>query len=135
MSFTDAELAYIAEQPLARIATVAPDGQPDVVPVGFQFDGTHFWISGYAPTKTRRTRNVQAGNDKVAFVIDDLAPGRHWAPRSLRVYGTVELAEMPPGSGQLVMKITPTTSWSMNLDGAWNPGDFAELTTHRTIHA
>ena len=35
MSFTDEELAYIRSQPLARVATVSSDGQPDVVPVGF----------------------------------------------------------------------------------------------------
>ncbi|MBB2769974.1 MULTISPECIES: pyridoxamine 5'-phosphate oxidase family protein [Mycolicibacterium] len=41
MSFTDEELAYMASQPLARIATVDDEGQPDVVPVGFEFDGTY----------------------------------------------------------------------------------------------
>ncbi|WP_428343099.1 pyridoxamine 5'-phosphate oxidase family protein [Mycobacterium sp.] len=30
MSFTDEEVAYLNSQPLGRIATVAPDGQPDV---------------------------------------------------------------------------------------------------------
>ncbi len=34
MSFTDAEIAYLRSQPLARIATVSPDGQPDASPVG-----------------------------------------------------------------------------------------------------
>ena len=71
MSFTAAEVEYIRSQPLLRVATVAPDGQPDVVPVGFAFDGTHFWIGGYDPTHTRRTRNLQGGNDKVALVIDE----------------------------------------------------------------
>ena len=39
MPFTDEESAYLRSQRLARIATVAPDGQPDVVPVGYEFDG------------------------------------------------------------------------------------------------
>ncbi len=98
----------------------AGDGQPDVVPVGFRFDGTHFWVGGYNPTDTRRTRNIQDGHDKVALVIDDLAPGGGWRPRYIRVYGTAELVEQPPGSGTLVMKITPTTSWSLNLDAEWS---------------
>ena len=38
--FTDEEIAYIHSQPLARVATVSPDGQPDVAPVGFEFAGT-----------------------------------------------------------------------------------------------
>jgi pyridoxamine 5'-phosphate oxidase family protein len=42
MSFSDEEVAYLRSQRLARLATVAPDGQPDVVPVGFEFDGRSF---------------------------------------------------------------------------------------------
>jgi pyridoxamine 5'-phosphate oxidase family protein len=30
MAFTDEELEYLRSQPLARLATVAADGQPDV---------------------------------------------------------------------------------------------------------
>ena len=37
--FTDKEIAYIKSQPLARLATVAQDLQPDASPVGFDFDG------------------------------------------------------------------------------------------------
>lgn len=134
MSFTPYELAYIESQRLARVATASSDGQPDVVPVTFQFDGTHFWIGGYNPTSTRRTRNIQAGNEKVALVIDDLAPGGGWRPRYLRVYGTVELVEKPVGSGTLVMKITPATSWSMNLDAEWSAGTQAKLTPRKAHH-
>jgi len=33
--FTEKEIAYIKSQPLARLATVGKDGQPDNVAVGF----------------------------------------------------------------------------------------------------
>ena len=49
MAFTEEEVAYIRSQPLARVATVSADGQPDVVPVVFEFDGFHFVIGGFAP--------------------------------------------------------------------------------------
>jgi pyridoxamine 5'-phosphate oxidase family protein len=39
MSFTEEEITYLRTQRLARIATVSADGQPDVAPVGYQFDG------------------------------------------------------------------------------------------------
>ena len=39
MAFTDDEIRYLRSQPLARIATVDADGQPDAVPVVFEFDG------------------------------------------------------------------------------------------------
>ncbi len=41
--FSPQEQAYLQTQMLARLGTVAPDGQPDVDVVGFQFDGTHFY--------------------------------------------------------------------------------------------
>ena len=135
MSFTDGEVSYIRSQRLARIATTTSDGQPDVTPVGYEFDGAHFWIGGYNPTTTRRTRNVQAGNNKVALVIDDLAPGGGWRPRYLRVYGTADIVERPVGSGTLIMKITPTTSWSMNLDAEWSAGATHGLRPHKTQHS
>ena len=135
MSFTPAEVDYIRSQPLARVATVAPDGQPDVTPVTYEFDGTHFWIGGYNPTATRRTRNLRAGNNKVALVIDDLAPGDGWRPRYLRVYGTAQLVERPAGSGTLLMRIAPDTSWSMNLDAEWSAGGAHDITARKADHS
>ncbi|PZG13954.1 pyridoxamine 5'-phosphate oxidase family protein [Nonomuraea aridisoli] len=35
MTFTDEEIAYLRSQPLARLATLSPGGQPDVVPVAY----------------------------------------------------------------------------------------------------
>jgi pyridoxamine 5'-phosphate oxidase family protein len=134
MTFTNAEVEYIHSQRLARISTVSAAGQPDVTPVGFEFDVTHFWIGGYNPTATRRTRNIQAGNDKVALVIDDLAPGGGWRPRYLRVYGTCELVERPASSGTIVMKVMPTTSWSVNLDAEWSAGGTHRLAPRKTDH-
>jgi pyridoxamine 5'-phosphate oxidase family protein len=37
MSFSAEEIAYLRVQPLTRLATVGPDGQPDVVPLAFEF--------------------------------------------------------------------------------------------------
>lgn len=134
MSFTDNEITYLNTQKLARVATVAPDGQPDVVPVTFEFDDTHFWIGGLNPTRTRRTRNIQAGNDKVALIVDDLAPGGGWKPRYVRVYGTTELIERPAGTGTLIMKITPEVSWSINLDAQWSAGGRHGLQPRKAYH-
>jgi pyridoxamine 5'-phosphate oxidase family protein len=118
MAFSEEEVAYLASQPLARLATLGADGQPDVAPVGFEFDGVYFWIGGRAPEKTRKFRNVQAGNSKVALVVDDLAAVDPWTPRGLRVYGTGELVQREGrfGSG-LYMRIKPEISWSWNLAG------------------
>ncbi|GIM96307.1 PPOX class F420-dependent oxidoreductase [Paractinoplanes toevensis] len=132
MSFTDEERAYIATQPLARIATVAKDGQPDVTPVTFHFDGDAFYVGGFRPADTRRARNVRSGNTQVALTIDDLKTMRPWTPRYVRVYG---IAEFVDRNGQEVLKIVPSTSWSMNLSGQWSPGTDAPNPIRKTDHA
>ncbi|TDW24009.1 PPOX class F420-dependent oxidoreductase [Kribbella kalugense] len=134
MSFSDDELDYLRSQRIARIATVGTDGQPDAVPVGFEYDGTHLYVGGIDPVKTRKFRNVQAGNTKVAVVLDDLASVDPWVPRYLRIYGEAELVERTGRFGAgTYLRITPTTSWSFNLEG--KPFTYDDkVTTTRTVH-
>lgn len=137
MSFTEEEIAYLRSQPLARLATVSPDGQPDAVPVSFEFDGTGFWIGGpgRAVADTRKFRNIAAGNRKVALVVDDLVSFDPFVARSIRVYGEAE----PPverdgivGPG-FYLRILPTVSWSWNMAGA--PAGDTWYEPRRTVHA
>lgn len=121
MSFTAQELAYVRSQPLARLATVSGDEQPDVVPVAFELDGGCFWIggSGASVLATRKFRNVQAGNHRVALVVDDMVSLDPFVARGIRIYGhagqPVERDGMVgPGT---YMRVTPTVSWSWNMDG------------------
>jgi pyridoxamine 5'-phosphate oxidase family protein len=61
---------------------------------------------------------VELGNTQVALVVDDLASAQPWTPRYLRVYGTAELVERQGQFGTApYMRITPTISWSFNLEG------------------
>jgi pyridoxamine 5'-phosphate oxidase family protein len=134
VSFSEEEVAYLRSQRLARIATVATDGQPDVAPVGFEFDGTYLYVGGFDPAKTRKFRNVQAGNTKVALVVDDLVSADPWTPRFLRIYGTGDIVERPGQFGPApYLRITPAISWSFNLDG--QPFTHGRGTsTQRTVH-
>jgi pyridoxamine 5'-phosphate oxidase family protein len=137
MTFTDEEITYLRSQPLCRFATVAPDGQPDVVPLAFEFDGQGFWVGGVGDgvVNTRKFRNVAAGNDRVALVFDDLISIEPFAARCLRVYGRagppVERVSDLVGPG-LFMRITPTISWSWNLEGQPAGGTWYE--PRRTVH-
>ncbi len=134
--FTDAEIAYLRSQPLGRLATLGADGQPDVVPVAVEYDGTFLWVGGPGPVVgTRKFRNVAAGHHRVAVVFDDLVSLDPFVARGIRVYGHAEqpferVGLVGPGT---YLRITPTVSWSWNLDGepvgdAWYP-------TRRTVHA
>jgi len=61
----------LRSQHLAKIATSSPNGNPDVAPVGFEFDGRSFYIGGMNIPKTTRFRNIMKSNN-VALAIDDL---------------------------------------------------------------
>jgi pyridoxamine 5'-phosphate oxidase family protein len=121
MSFNDEELAYLQSQPLARLATLGPGDQPDVVPVGFEFDGTSFWVGGpdRAVFDTRKSRNIVAARSKVALVIDDLVSFDPFVARCIRVYGYAEAPVERTGilGPGYYIRITPTFSWSWNMAG------------------
>ncbi|MEU3270196.1 PPOX class F420-dependent oxidoreductase [Saccharomonospora sp. NPDC006951] len=126
MSFTDEEVAYLRPQPIARLATVDSEGQPDVVPVACEYDGTYLWVGGVGAdvVATRKFRNVEAGNHQIALVVDDLVSFDPFIARSMRIYGHAEqpferVGMVGPG---IFMRITPTVSWSWNLEGV-PPGE------------
>ena len=115
MEFTEGELEYLRTQPLARVATVSSDGQPDVSPVGFRFDGEQVWIMGRDIAKTYKYKNVQAGNEKIAIVVDDLVSRDPWRPRMLKLFGQAEIVER---DGRPWIRISPERKWSFGMDGA-----------------
>ena len=116
--FTPRERDYLQTQRLARLATVAADGQPTVDAVGFTFDDARFYIGGRNPLGTRKYRNVDAGNRRVALIIDDLASVQPWAPRGIKIHGSAEIVERDGmfGPGQY-LAITPVVSWSWGIVG------------------
>ena len=136
MAFTTDELAYLRSQPLARLATRSTDGQPDVVPVAFEYDGACFWVGGSGPAVlgTRKFRNVLAGNREVALVFDDMPSLDPFVARGIRIYGR---AGDPVQQDGLVgpghyMCITPTVSWSWNLEGV--PAGDTWYESRRSLH-
>jgi pyridoxamine 5'-phosphate oxidase family protein len=130
VSFSAEEIAYLATQPLARLATVAGDGQPDVVPVAFELDGPALWVGGAGPSvlSTRKFRNTRGGDAEVALVVDDMVSLDPFIARGIRIYGRASepverVGLVGPG---VYMRITPTTSWSWNMEGvpageSWYP--------------
>ena len=97
--FSDAELAFLRDARLARLATIGPDGAPQVRPVGFTVDaaaGT-IDIAGMRNPSTQKWRNV-ARDGRVALVVDDVLPP--WRPRALEIRGDAEVLpdEVPVGA-------------------------------------
>lgn len=121
--FGAAEIEYLQGQPLGRLATVGPDGQPHVVPVGFRYnsDRDTIDIGGHDFTTKKKFRDVQR-NPRVAFVVDDLASVRPWVVRGIEIRGEVEVVEAEarrPGFDDRMFRITPTriVSWGLEPGG------------------
>ncbi|GAB3417976.1 PNPOx family protein [Flindersiella endophytica] len=118
--FTQAELDYLATQPLGRLATVSPDGQVQNSPVNFFLDAGSIVIGGHGLGGSKKFRNVQAGSS-VSFVVDDVATVDPWSPRGIEVRGTaVALTDHEPPVpffSREIIRITPTKIISWYVDG------------------
>lgn len=121
MSFTSAELAYLATQRLGRLATVQPDGTLQVSPVGFRYNsatGT-IDIGGFNMAASRKFRNV-AENGRAAFVIDDIASLDPWRVRCLEIRGDAEAVTTPDdaeeGAAGPIIRVRPRRIISFGID-------------------
>lgn len=133
--FSKPEFDYLKSQRLARFATVNSKGQPDVVPVGFEFDGKYFWIGSHNQQiflLGMKYKNVKNDNKLVSLTVDDLESVNPWKPRSIKVNGVAEIMDHDGifGKGKYI-RVTPKTSWSMGILGLTLPKDQWRL---KTIH-
>jgi pyridoxamine 5'-phosphate oxidase family protein len=110
--FTDAEVAYLASQRMARLATASPSGQPDVAAVTFRLDGQTIVTGGHDITKTVRYGYLQK-NPRAVIVIDDLVSVDPWTPRGVKVRGSARLEE---AAGGMRIRIVPEVVWSWGLN-------------------
>ncbi len=72
---TESQARFLADARVARLATADADGQPQVIPVCFAFDGETIYIvldrkpKSVELTRLRRVRNILA-NPQAALVVD-----------------------------------------------------------------
>jgi pyridoxamine 5'-phosphate oxidase family protein len=121
MTLTPQERAYLATQPLGRLATVAPDGQPQNNPVGYAYNevtGT-IDIGGRTMGSTRKFANV-AATGVAALVVDDLASRDPWTVRGVEIRGrAVALSGQPPASSYAsgeIIRLYPSRVITWGLD-------------------
>jgi pyridoxamine 5'-phosphate oxidase family protein len=130
--FSEKEVEYLKSQRVARIATAASvsskeEGenrslQPDVVPVGFDFDGDYFYVGGMNIIISTKYKNILK-NNKVAIVIDDLKSIDPWDPRGVKIYGTADVVVRQGGymegtghANPSYIRISPKRKWSWGID-------------------
>jgi pyridoxamine 5'-phosphate oxidase family protein len=119
--FNKGETEYLKSQFIARFATATNKGKPNVVPVGFEFDGRYFYIGSVKQEILRSSPkyiNIKKGNGQVALVIDDLISVEPWKPRGIRVNGVGDIVTRKGqfGKGEYI-RVRPKLSWSWGLGG------------------
>jgi len=114
VSFSEAEAGYLAENFIGRVATVSSAGQPHVVPVGYQFDGSTIAFGGWNLAKSLKYRNLMS-NDRVAFVVDDIVSTKPWKVRGVEIRGRAE--PVTSKDGVSVIRIIPLNirSWGLEV--------------------
>jgi len=127
--FTPAEKAYLQSQRLGRLATVGPDGQPHVVPVGFHYnpDLDTIDIGGHNFASRKKFRDVQH-NPRVALVVDDVPSVNPWIARGIEIRGEVEVletggTEIMPGFDPEMFRIKPKRIISWGIEGEGFPAN------------
>lgn len=115
MSDTERRFLTAGTRPLGRVATVARDGTPHVVPSGWTFNtalGT-VDVTGREVQATKKFRDVSA-TGKAAIVIDGIAQGEGWKPWAIEIAGRAEAIAGPPA----LIRIHPDRVRSWGLDHA-----------------
>jgi pyridoxamine 5'-phosphate oxidase family protein len=119
---TAAQIDYLAQHRLARIATAGADGKPHVVPTSFRYNpelGT-VDVGGMHVATTKKFRDVQV-NPWAAIVIDDVVTTDPFTPRMLEIRGRAEAIadggdHLGPGFGGAFIRVHPAKVNSFGID-------------------
>lgn len=125
--FTEKERAYLSSQPLARLATISPSGQPDADVVGFELDGDDILVGSYDNLAgSRKYKNVAAGGQRVSLVVDSLNSMNPMDPVAVKLHGLASIEHRTGRFGPMeYIVIRPTTSWSWGVEEpAFRAGTF-----------
>ena len=123
-AFTPAEIDYLRQQTLGRIATVGPDNRPHVTPVTFFYNAEEdaIDVGGAFFGGTQKWRDAR-GNPNVTVLVDDVIPSPRRA-RALEVRGVAEIHDTGgeainprfPNFAPQFFRIRPTRIVSWGLD-------------------
>ncbi len=121
MILTDAEQRFLARQPLGHLATIGPDGTPQVKPLAMTYNaalGT-IDIAGFNMAGSAKYRNIQA-NPRVALVVDEMTEASMEGAHFLEIRGTAEaVAGHASADGHLaaeIIRIRPRRVIAYNVD-------------------
>ncbi|OBF86130.1 pyridoxamine 5'-phosphate oxidase [Mycobacterium sp. 852002-51163_SCH5372311] len=122
MIFSPAEMAYLRQQPIGRLCTIGPSGEPQIRPVAVHLghDGSTIEIVGHALAQTQKWRNV-IRNPRVAFIVDEVISVQPPNARGIEVRGIAAgLTGCGSTEGGLsgdIISIVPRRIVAWGLDG------------------
>jgi pyridoxamine 5'-phosphate oxidase family protein len=96
--FTEVEYRYLSSHTLGRLASIGPDGAPQIHPVVFWVDpvGGSIEIGGPLLHETQKFRNIKR-DPRVSLVVDDQTPdpvgSSGQTARGLEIRGAAELSQ------------------------------------------
>jgi pyridoxamine 5'-phosphate oxidase family protein len=121
MTLTDAEQRFLARQTRGHLATIGPDGVPQVKPLGFSYNvrlGT-IDLTGFNMANSAKYRNVRS-NPRVAFVVDEVTAPTMEGAHFLEVRGdaetTVGTHDLEGHLAREIIRIRPRRVVSFNVD-------------------
>lgn len=124
MIFTDAELSYLTEHPLGRLATIGPDGAPQAHPVAFRVnpDNSAIEMGGPDLASSQKYRNVTA-DPRVSFVVDDQSDVPNplgQTGRGIEIRGRIEIVTQNPppipGFSRETLRLLPHRIITWNIE-------------------
>ena len=117
--FSEKEREYLLSQPLARLATIDVTGQPDADAVAYELDGDTIVIGSYHHLeRSRKYRNVAAGNTKVSLVVDTLPSVDPVTLVAVKIHGAASIEHRDGRFGPAeYLVIRPQTTWSWGVEG------------------
>lgn len=119
---TAAELAYLKDQRLGRLATVNARGEPQVNPVMAFWNGPVACVDvgGKNMDASRKYRNASLSGAWASIVIDDMRNHDPSTIRCVEIRGTVQTIAQPTDSAARtpgpIIRIKPTQVISWGLD-------------------
>jgi pyridoxamine 5'-phosphate oxidase family protein len=134
--FTDNEVEYLKSQRLGRLATVRPDGTPQIAPVGIHYNAELdvIDIGGKYMSQTKKFRNILE-NPNVSLVVDDVLPP--WQPRGVEIRGTAQTLSAGGNAlfgssyavDEAIIRITPVRiiGWGLDKEAGWSLNRKVEL--------
>ena len=130
MTFTEVEQGYLTGRALGRLASVGPDGAPQIHPVAFWIDNATgaIDIGGPGLSRSQKFRNIKT-DPRVAFVVDDLATPQETVGtdgqlgRGLEIRGRADIllrmAPLMDGFSEERLRLRPhrIVAWNLGAPG------------------